>query len=632
MKVMKKIIILLACLFFVATLFAPLLAVDAAEAFTIEDYHVELNVNEDGLVNVTETMNVHFDYSRHGIYFDIPTRYRMNWDIDAKHVQKEYYLPVTDIKLLSGQKYEVEEQSEGVRVIIGDANVYANEYETYILDYDLQLRDLDLDGRQLFYYNLIGSWDTVIKNYSFEIHLPKEFDASKMEFYLGANPDNLQYVETNVHGNTIAGRVILPIGNNASFTLMLPLEDGYFDYREIPNHSMLICLVSCVLVGVVFVLFMKYGKDDQVIVTVEFDAPEGISSAEVGYIIDGTIDNRDITSLILDWGNKGLLAIEEVDETNLIFKKRNEMDEDAPLYELRMFEALFREDTEVSTLDLREKFYTDFNGCKADLQNYLNQPEKRIYTRQSIMWRVLTFIVSALPSALFVLFAIYAYSWQMEFGILGAVLAVFPLVWADLLLTMVEDKGTALSMSVKIVLIFISLICLIINGAILFATAVFINVSLLITLIVWLCTIILTMFGMKMIKRTERGTHLYGRVLGLRDFILHAEYDRLKELVNEMPELFYHVLPYAYAMDLTSIWSEHFKHLEVPAPSWYAGHDPSFSVYHMSHRLNHCLYHAQNAMTSMPPVQASSGSGSFGGGSSGGFSGGGFGGSRGGSW
>ena len=61
MKLFRKIIILLACLFFILTLFAPLLSVHAAEAFTIEDYHVELDVNEEGLVEVTETMNVHFD-------------------------------------------------------------------------------------------------------------------------------------------------------------------------------------------------------------------------------------------------------------------------------------------------------------------------------------------------------------------------------------------------------------------------------------------------------------------------------------------------------------------------------------------------------------------------------------------
>ena len=632
MKTMRKIVILLACLFFVLTLFAPLLAVDAAEAFTIEDYHVELDVQEDGLVKVTETMNVHFDYNRHGIYFDIPTRYQMNWDIDSKDVQREYYLPLTNVKVLSGQNAEIEEQNEGVRIILGDSRYYANEYETYIVSYDLQLRDLGLDGRQMFYYNLIGSWDTVIKNYSFRIQLPKEFDASKLEFYLGENPDNLKYVETEVKGTEITGRVILPIGNNASFTVLLPLEDGYFSYKEISNHAFLISAVSCVLVGLVFVLFMKYGKDEQVVVSVEFDAPEGISSAEVGYIIDGTIDNRDITSLILDWGNKGYLMIEEIDESNLLFKKLKEMDDDSVLYEKRMFEALFREGNEVSTMSLREKFYVDFNGCKVDLQNYLNQSDKRIYTRQSIVWRALTFVLSVLPSFAFALFAIYSYSWQIEFGILAAFLVIFPLIWADLLLSMVEDKGTAISPAVRIVLIFISLLCLAVNGIILFGIAYYVEMEFAYPLVVWLGTIVLSLFGMKMIKRTERGTYLYGRVLGLREFILHAEYDRLKELVHDSPELFYHVLPYAYAMDLTNVWAQHFKNLEIPAPSWYAGRDPMFSAYYMTHRLNHCFYHAQSAMTSMPPVQSSSGGGSFGGGSSGGFSGGGFGGSRGGSW
>ena len=632
MKTMKKIIIILACLFFVVTLFAPLLAVDAAEAFTIEDYHVELDVNEDGLVEVTETMNVHFDYQRHGIYFDIPTVYTMNWDIDAKNVQKEYYLPVTDLRVLSGQKYEIEEQSEGVRIIIGDADSYANEYETYIVSYDLQLRDLGLSGKQMFYYNLIGSWDTVIKNYSFEVHMPKEFDASKLEFYLGASPDNLQYVETEINGTTISGRVTLPIGNSASFTVMLPLEDGYFAYKEIPNHSALIAACSCVLVAVVFVLFMKYGKDDEVIVTVEFDAPEGISSAEVGYILDGSIDNRDIASLLLDWGNEGYLKMEEQNESDLLLTKLRDMDGDCQLYEQRMFEALFRNGNEVSTLDLREKFYSDFNGCRVDLQNYLNKKENRIYTRQSLVWRVITFVLAAFPSFLFALFAVYSYSWQIEFGILCAVLAAFPLLWADILLSMMEDKGAALSMAVKMVLVFVSGLCLIINGVILFVISWIVEMEILIPLILWLCTIILTFFGMKMIKRTPRGVALFGRVLGLRDFILHAEGDRLKAMVNEDPTIFYHILPYAYAMNLTDVWSNHFRNLEVPPVSWYVCHDPAWSAYRMSHRLNHCMHHVQNAMTSMPPVESGSGGGSFGSGSSGGFSGGGFGGSRGGSW
>lgn len=632
MKLFRKIIILLACLFFILTLFAPLLSVHAAEAFTIEDYHVELDVNEEGLVEVTETMNVHFDYARHGLYFDIPTEYEMKWDIDEQQVNKEYYLPVTDVRVLSGQMYEVEEMSEGIRIVIGDSNQYANEYETYIVTYDLQLRDLGLNGKQLFYYNLIGSWDTVIKNFSFEINLPKPFDTSLIEYYLGENPDNLQYVETEIHGNSISGRVTLPIGNRASFTVMLPVEDGYFQFKEIPAHSLLICAVSCVLVALVCIIFIRYGKDDRVIVTVEFDAPEGISSAEVGYIIDGSIDDRDITSMILDWANQGFLKIEEIEGSELIFTKLEDMDEDSPLYERRMFNALFKNDTEVSTLDLRESFYTDFNGAKADLQNYLNMPEHRIFTRQSLVYRVVTFILSVLPSAVFVMWTMYSKTWKIDYGVLFGLLAAFPLLWADILLSLIEDRYAAMSLAVKLVLGFVSSLFLMVNGGILLWTAMTAEVELVYPLIIWLCTILLTVFGMKMIKRTSRGNLLYGKVLGLREFILHAEADRLKAMVEEDPSLFYHVLPFAYAMNMTDVWAHHFRNLQVPPPSWYTGYDPVWDVYRMSHRMNHCLHLAQASMTSMPPVQSSSGGGSIGGGSSGGFSGGGFGGSRGGSW
>lgn len=632
MKLLKKIVILLACLFFVMTLFAPLLSVSAAEAFTIEDYHVKLDVQEDGRVEVTETMNVHFDYLRHGLYFNIPTKYEMVWDIDAKNVKKEYYFPVSDVHVLSGQMYEVEEASEGIQIVIGDPDVYANEYETYIVSYDIQLRDLGLDGKQMFYYNLIGSWDTVIKNFSFEISFPKQFDTSLIEYYLGENPDNLQYVETEIHGNDISGRVILPIGNGASFTVMVPLEDGYFQFKEIDDHSVIICVISCILVLIVTVLFKKYGKDDAVIVSVEFDAPEGISSAEVGYILDGSIDNRDITSLILDWANQGFLQIEELEGSELVFKKLCDMDNDSPLYEQRMFEALFKQGTEVSTLDLREKFYNDFNGCRTDLQNYFNQADHRIYTRQSLVYRVLTYILSAFPSAIFVLMALYSESWRMEYGVLGAVLAVFPLLWSDILLSLIEDRYAAMSTAVKFVLVFISSIFMLVNGCIVFASSVYADIELIYPLIIWLCTILLTVFGMKMIKRTARGNRLYGKILGLREFILHAEGDRLKAMAEEDPTLFYHVLPYAYAMDLTDVWAHHFRNLEVEPPVWYKGYDPVWDVYRMSHRMTHCLHHAQTSMTSIPPAQSSSGGGSFGGGSSGGFSGGGFGGSSGGSW
>ena len=149
------------------------------------------------------------------------------------------------------------------------------------------------------------------------------------------------------------------------------------------------------------------------------------------------------------------------------------------------------------------------------------------------MWRILTFVISVVPSFVFVMCAVYAYSWQIELGLLAAFIAIFPLIWADIVLSIAEDKSAVISPAVKIVLVFISMLCLAVNGVVLFVAGWFVEIELVYPLIVWLCTIVLTIFGMKMIKRTRRGTELYGRVLGLREFIVHAEYDRFSKIEFE---------------------------------------------------------------------------------------------------
>ena len=103
-------------------------------------------------------------------------------------------------------------------------------------------------------------------------------------------------------------------------------------------------------------------------------------------------------------------------------------------------------------------------------------------------------------------------------------------------------------------------------------------------------------------------------------------------LVQDDPTFFYSILPYAYAMGLTDIWSEHFRGLTIEPPTWYYGPD-GWTTWYMISRLDRTMNSFQRAMTSAP-VSSSSGphGGSFGGGGGGGFTGGGFGGTSGSSW
>ena len=136
-----------------------------------------------------------------------------------------------------------------------------------------------------------------------------------------------------------------------------------------------------------------------------------------------------------------------------------------------------------------------------------------------------------------------------------------------------------------------------------------------------------------------------GRLLGLRRFIETAEAPRINALVEENPNYFYDILPYAYVMGVTKKWAKRFEHVQVEPPVWYGGtYDmPVFNTIYFANSMSD-FGHAvnSNATFSIPDTSSNggftggSGGSSFGGGFSGGFgggfSGGGGGGGGGGFW
>ena len=56
-----------------------------------------------------------------------------------------------------------------------------------------------------------------------------------------------------------------------------------------------------------------------------------------------------------------------------------------------------------------------------------------------------------------------------------------------------------------------------------------------------------------MTQRTKSSIELMGKILGLKNFIEKAELNRINILVEENPNYFYNILPYAYVMGLTCL-------------------------------------------------------------------------------
>jgi len=159
--------------------------------------------------------------------------------------------------------------------------------------------------------------------------------------------------------------------------------------------------------------------------------------------------------------------------------------------------------------------------------------------------------------------------------------------------------------------------------------------SLYLGIAIGLCGLIVLAFSPIMPRKTRKGAEALRDLLGLAEYIGRAEVKKMEfhDAPEKSPQLFEKLLPYAIALNLTSIWTKQFEGLFERPPEWYVGASPVFNGYLFGLSMMHLASGMQRTFVSAPRT-SSSGRSAWGGGASfgGGFSGGGFGGGGGGGW
>ncbi len=629
MKNIKYIILFLFMLLIVQPVSAE------TEAFVIDHFEVEMNVQENGLIDVVESLDVTFSERRHGLYFDLPTTYQMQFTLDGQEINRRYHFPISNIKV-KDHPYEVESQTNGKRIKIGDADKYVSGAVNYTISYQIKTMDLGLKGKQMLYVNLIsGKWNTDIKTSSFIIHMPKPFDTNAVNFYLGDyGSKNTAYpgFQYEIAGSTIFGNMINTLHPKEAVTLQVDLPNDYFAFPKPVDFSKPIIGFSVGLAAVAILLFYRFGKDDVVIRTVEFEAPIGLTAPAISYVLDGNVSARDMLSIIIEWANAGYLSIEELDSNNLKLIKEKDMGDERLRYERRLFKALFGDLDAVETNTLQASFYVHMQTAIKDISRYHSKnKETRVFSQSSLLMQGLVMFAAVLPTFFGMLYAFHKifYSFGVAF-LLSIVIAMMGILVVILFAYTISRRVT-LSKMKFFGLLFIATIAALLyflgySALVYYGTG---DMVMLMTGV--LCTIAVTTCALFMDKRTTQGVRWYGQILGLKDFILTAEKGRLEALVHLNPQYFYHILPYAYVLGVSDVWSKKFANIMMENAVWYHSEEQVPVMLFMPR-----YYRSMNTLqqlNALPEIKISNGGGNFTSGSSGGgFSGGGFGGSSGGSW
>lgn len=546
-----------------------------AQDFTVDYYTVDITIQEEGYFDVIEKYDLTFKSPKHGIYRDIQTTYALLTEAGNQENRK---IKISDVAV-PGHKFKTpfgfEQKLTGTyQIKIGDADKTVIGPQLYEIRYRVHNAFLyETDGIK-FYWNLKPSdWQANFNSIEFKIHFPSSVAVSSEDVlvYSGALGETVpsQEIEFTVENYLVEGRgkpnfnsypgqsvtilINLPPGSIAEIK---PLWPFWTDYGWV--------LILAALLGGFYMIWLRFGKDDQVISITSYFPPDGMDPAMAGFLINDADDISDLISLIPYWGSKGILRIEEIPkkgwfssaDTKLIALKP--LPVDASSYEKTIFEGLFGRSiipniTEVLISSLKNKFYTTMSTARGSLK----KDSKPYYDARARRVQIATYVMLVL---------------------LALVLAPLMLyVWG-----------------------FVAVIALIV-----------------------LCAFLLFM-NKHMIKKNTKGNTAFSELKGFKQFIKVAELNKLKMLIAEDPSYFETTMGYALAFGLFDKWAHKFATLNIPPPQWYSSSSTMpLSMNSFSNSFSNTMSSAKSTMVSSPSSSSSSG----GGGSSGGGFGGGGGGS-----
>ncbi|MGI6204325.1 MAG: DUF2207 domain-containing protein [Anaerovoracaceae bacterium] len=598
--------------------------------YVTDKYDLDFNITKEHVVHVKETIEVNFLKQHHGIERYIP-------------IGSDYRVKNVDV---TGGAVDTSKSGRRLNIRIGDEDKLLTGKHTYTIKYDLVYRADPYEMSDYLSLDLFPTgWETSVPESDITVTMPKDVDRDSYKFYAGSYGGTAGLTADSYNISENGRRITVHLTYNPPYngiTLSASLPDGYWDAKPSPYMPVWVILM---LAGIIvsIILLLRQGSRGETVETVEFYPPDGMTPAEAGYVIDGTTDKKDLTSMILYYASKGYLKIYEYQRKKYELIKLREisaLDMEKP-FSVTLFNGLFKDGWDgrdgfrhMRINDLDEGFLLSYETSMTQLDLYYKANE--VYTKKS---KTARYIVETIQFLLFVATAAVIY---FVSGIsdtvwaLSVTLAVVTLLGTCLIVGAIDhrrsiSKGRMITRLVfgSILLVLGTLVmCVYITRE--FPIYGISSAGFLPSYLFFSATAVTTVCAILMPRLTDAGRQQYGKVLGFRNFIRDAEYERMKMLSDQDPEYFYKIMPYAEVFGMSTKFAKKFVDIPLKNPGWYSSYDGATFTYSP---LWYCtmMDSVGNAVGSHTASMPDSGD-SGGGFSGGGFSGGGGGGGGGGAW
>lgn len=569
-------------------------------AFEISNYYITANVDNNRNVDIVEAITVNFLQPRSSILRDIP----ISGGAQIKNIKVE------------DREFSVEKYGSFYTVDLDSSNYNKSTGETlYVLSYTLILPKMK-NAQDSIPLNIVGQgWGSPIRKAEIVITLPEVPVSS--EYYVGkqntaTGDERLDISQNNKTINIKTKDTLKPFeGITVGYDLPKGTLNSPIDLSLLPK-----IIIAFILIGLCYVVYMLFGKDDEIFPIVNFDA-KGLTPAEAGYLVDGNCSPSDLTSLIYYWASKGYLnIIDAKNGSNISLEKIKNLDSTHKRYEHTLFNGLFKNKSTVSINSLKNTFYTVISSATAELKS---EYAHKLYEQKSFMLAILACVIPAVFAGLSAL--ISGFSVSSNYFRLSGFAFIIPSVIVFFAGTFIftreqkhiEQKTLLYGLYALLIIILSIIMTFVLKNMLYPKGESYIYVA---------CFAIIASFAPFIQKRTKFYNEQLNDLVGFRNFIKEAEKEKLEMMLAENPQYYYDILPYANVLGVSNEWMNKFKALTVEPPNWYRS-NTAFNFLLFNAAFSRSMTTITTTAVSRPSNAGRGGTG-FGGG--GGFSGGGFGG------
>lgn len=615
-----------------------------AETYNTNSYDVRIIVNKDNTFEYTETIDTDFTTSSHGLFRNIPMSNA--YSIDNIKVEGHEY------KVIKNDNY-----NKNLVIKIGSPNRYVFGPQKYIIKYTLT--GYNQYHKDFLYLDLFPtSWPTAVGHVNIHVQFPKDFPLDDLKKYSGGYgiSDNQFGVFNIDNDKKTVDFTATNLPSNTGVTIARDLPKDYWTGARSKGFITSILLIM----GIVVLVILRFtlGKNPKIIKPVEFTSPDGYPPLELGYIIDGVVDKKDISSCLFYLANKGYLKIHDKGNDNFEFELTGYPTDEKRAVQ-HFFDGIFGNGASKRSVLIGTKIATEDIGTRlgSKVLNIQAAVEAEFVGKNSLYsidsenaFLFSKLIFFALNAMVFLVykyytgFATYDYTHLIIQIMIVLVLAAAMTELASVIVRVFNKRRSSNKSATILKMMFCVVFYLIASyfSTYISAANTFSIYDSKVYFTYWLLLIVTPFILCGMRSRTKDNAILLGRVLGFKNFIATAELAKLEELVEQDPNYFYNILPYAYVFGLTEKWVGKFENIiKVPEPDWYVSSDNMytgsiFNAYLLSSMIDNVSTSMITTINTVDSGEYSGSSGGFGGGGfsggGGGFSGGGFGGGGGGSW